>query len=108
VANDQLQVTIEGKVYSLDDFELGELEWAEDQIGMALEEATPMKQAVVFVAVIKRRDNPDFTIHEARKLKMSVFDEPKANGNGNGKSRPTKAAKAAANAPIPAKSGETS
>jgi hypothetical protein len=28
--------------------------------------------------VIKRRDNPDFTVEDARKMKLDVFDEPDA------------------------------
>jgi hypothetical protein len=80
-----LRVTVEGQVYDLEDFELGELEWIEDQIGMALEDATPMKQAIGFVAVIKRRTNPEFSWADARKMKLNVFDEPAAT---NGSRRP--------------------
>lgn len=90
---DRLQVTIGGETYSLDDFELGELEWAEDQIGMDLDEATSMKQALLFVAIVKRRDNPQYTLDDARKEKMTVFDAPEA-PNG-APARPTKAARAA-------------
>lgn len=93
VNDNTLKVTVEGKEYDLDDFELGELAWAEEQIGQPIDNALPMTQALAFVAVIKRRDNPEFTLDDARKLKMSVLEEPKANGD---KPRPTRAAKKAA------------
>jgi hypothetical protein len=106
VADDGLKVTLDGKEYALDDFELGELEWLEEELGDLDDMANmaSMKAAVRFVYVIKRRDNPGFTLDDARKLKLSVFDEPQTNGNG-AKKRPTRAAKAAS---TPAESGATS
>ncbi len=95
---DEMTIQFDGKTYSIDAFELGELEWLEDELGVPLDEINPnsMKAAVRFVYLIKRRDNPDFTLDDARKLKLSVFAEepPKpaaAAANGRAK-RPTKAA----------------
>lgn len=107
MADDGLKVTIEGKTHDLEDFELGEIAWGEEQIGMALDDALPMTQALAFVAIIKRRENPDFSIEDAKKLKLSVFDEPPAaDPPSNGaKKRPTRAAKAAS---TPGDSGVTS
>ncbi len=102
-ADQELSITIEGTTYRIDDFELGELEWVEDQLGMAIDEATPMKQAVAFVAVVKRRENPDYSFDDARKIKLRMLDEPARNGNG-AKKRPTKGRAAS----VPASSGESS
>ncbi len=101
---DRMQVTVGGITYSIDDFELGELEWGEDAIGMDLDEATSMKQALVFVAIVKRRENPKYTLDDARKEKLTVFDAPEQKGNG-APARPTKAARAASGR---GKSGEIS
>lgn len=98
-----ITVTIDGTQHKLDDFELGDLEWLEEYMDTTLDDAkalSSMKAAVGFVFLIKRRENPDFTIEDARKTKLSVFseiDEPTANGNGAKtparKRRPTTAAK---------------
>lgn len=105
MADEGMKVFIEGKEYALDDFELGELEWLEDELGSLEDERAmrSMKAAVRFVTVIRRREDPDFSLDDARKLKMSVFDEPTPE-------RPTKAAKAASKPAksTPAASGETS
>lgn len=94
--DDAMTIQVEGKSYAIDDFELGELEWLEDELGCDLDEMNPnsMKAILRFVYLIKRRDNPDFTMDDARKLKLAVFtDEPPAPAK-----RPTRAAKAAADA----------
>lgn len=84
-----MKIHVEGKVYDMDDFELGELEWLEDEVGsLADENLRTMKAAVRFVTIIKRRDNPEFSIDEARKLKLTVFDEPETE-----EKRPTRAAR---------------
>jgi hypothetical protein len=95
--DDALTITIEGEDYKLDDFELGDLEWLEEHIGAPLGDGqalTSMKAAVGFVYLIKRKHDPEFTLDDARKIKLNVFATP-GNGNGNGK-RPTKPARAAA------------
>lgn len=101
---DRMQVTVGGETFSIDDFELGELEWAEDQISMDLDDATSMKQALCFVAIVKRRENPSYTLDDARKEKLTVFDAPPPPKNGT-PARPTKAARAASGR---GKSGGTS
>lgn len=96
----ELEIQFDGKTYAVEDFELGELEWIEDELGGSLGEIdlSSMKAAVRFVTVIKRRDNPDFTLDEARKLTLRVFDDTEqpdaaaSNGSAAAK-RPTKRAK---------------
>ena len=53
---DAMTIQLDGKTYSLDDFELGELEWLEDELGAPLDEINPssMKVAVRFVYLIKK------------------------------------------------------
>ena len=94
-----ISVTMEGKSYALDDFELGDLEWLEDYLGTTLDDDSAlrsMKAAVGFVYLIKRQENPEFTLEQARKTKLRAFDEPGENGNGSKpvKRRPTKARQA--------------
>lgn len=93
-----ITVTLEGEQHRLEDFELGELEWLEDHIGTNLDDEAAMrsmKAAVGLVYLIKHREDPEFTLEDARKIRLSVFDEPQAeNGNGKAK-RPTRAAAAA-------------
>jgi len=93
-ADDAMTIQLEGKSFSIDDFELGELEWLEDELGVTLDEINPasMKAAVRFVYLIKKRENPNFTLEEARKLKLQVF----ADAEEKPAKRPTRAAKAAA------------
>lgn len=89
-----MKVWIEDKEYDFDDFELGELEWLEDELGsLEDDKLASMKAMVRFVYIIKRRDNPEFSLDEARKLKLNVFSEPPP--------RPTKAPRGAAKKPAP-------
>ena len=56
-----ITITLEGKEYKLDDFELGDLEWLEEYLGATLDDAkalTSIKAAVAFVFLVKRRDEP--------------------------------------------------
>jgi hypothetical protein len=78
-------------VLNLDDIELGELETIEDVAGAEAVEAMMAgrmtAKAVVAVAyVVKRRENPAFTIEDARKIKVNALKQPddagKAEGNG--------------------------
>lgn len=76
---DALTITIEGKDHRLDDFELGDLEWLEEYLGTTLDDGkalASMKAAVGFVYLVKHKENPDFTIEDARRIKLSVFDAP--------------------------------
>lgn len=92
---DAMTIQFDGKSYSIDDFTLGELEWLEDEMGCALDEinAGSMKAALRFVCIIKRREDPEFTLDEARKLKLSIFDDSEPEKPK--KRRPTAAATAA-------------
>ncbi len=78
MADDAMTIQLDGKTYAIDDFELGELEWLEDELDCTLDEINPhsMKAGLRFVYLIKRRDDPDFTMDDARKLKLSIFSEP--------------------------------
>lgn len=89
------EIQFEGKTYAIDDFELGELEWLEEELDCTLDELNPssMKAAVRFVYLIKRRDNPEFTMDDARKLKVSVFADPEPEAPAA--KRPTRARKSA-------------
>jgi hypothetical protein len=93
-----ITITIEGESHKLDDFSLGDLEWLEEYLGTTLDDnqaMNSMKAAVGLVYLIKRESNPEFTLEDARKMKLNVFDQPAENGNGKAKRRPTKAADAA-------------
>jgi hypothetical protein len=93
---DGVTIKLEGTTYRLDDFELGDLEWLEDYIGKPLSDGEAalgtMKAAVAFVYLIKRRDNPAFTLDEARKVKMTAFEDVDADEAAKPK-RPTRPAK---------------
>ena len=103
-----MSIQFEGKSYEIDDFELGDLEWLEDELGCALDEINPnsMKVAVRFVYLIKKRDDPSFTLDDARKLKLGVLMEHEdadaaaqaAAAKGPAAKRPTRGAKAATTA----------
>jgi hypothetical protein len=93
-----ITIHIEGAEHRLDDFELGDLEWLEEYLGTTLDDnaaMNSMKAAVGLVYLIKRKDDPSFTLDQARKVRLSVFDAPEETGNGKAKRRPPKAAKAA-------------
>ena len=94
--NDALSIQLDGKSYAIDDFTLGEIEWIEDELGAALDEINPysIKAALRFVTIIKRRDNPKFTVDDARKLKLSLFEAPPAATPKAAARRPTKRAAA--------------
>jgi hypothetical protein len=74
-----MKIHIDGQAYAFDDFELGDLEWLEDYIGRPLTDGSAlnsMKAAVGFVYLVKRREDPAFTIDQARGVKMSSINEP--------------------------------
>jgi hypothetical protein len=75
----EVKVHIDGKSYDLEDFELGDLEWLEEYLGASLSDnqaLNSMKAAVGFVFIVKRRDDPAFTIEQARKVKLAAIDAP--------------------------------
>ena len=94
--DNDLKIVIEGKEYAIDDFTLGEIEWIEDELGATLDEINPysIKAAIRFVTVIKRRDNPQFTVDDARGIKLSVFDQAEQKPPKAAAKRPTKRAAA--------------
>jgi hypothetical protein len=65
-----------------------------------LDEINPssMKAAVRFVYLIKHREDPDFTMDDARKMKLLVFAAPDEEPEPTPRKRPTRAAKPAASA----------
>jgi hypothetical protein len=100
VAQDSgIKVHLDGKAYPLDDFSLGDLEWLEEYLGTTLDDdraLSSMKAAVGFAFLIKRMDDPEFTIEQARQLKLGVLEQSEENGNGKPKAkRPPKRAAAA-------------
>lgn len=92
-------VKIDGTEYELDDFELGELEWLEDHLGKPITDfsvLSSMKAAVGLVYLVKKRENPAFTIDEARRMKItSVFQAPEEadQASAEGKRPPKRAAR---------------
>jgi hypothetical protein len=94
-----LQFTIDGKSYDIDDFSLGDLEWLEEHIGMPLADEgalASMKTMVGFVYLIKKQENPQFTLEEARQVKLRTLDAAETSAKDEGTpsaKRPTKAAR---------------
>lgn len=82
-----LTFAFDGHEYKIDDFTLGECEYLEDEMGQSLGDIPwgSMKAAVRIIYLIRRREDPDFTLDDARNMKISVFDDQ----NGNGSERPT-------------------
>ena len=76
--------------FDVNSLTLGEAESLEDIIGRdhmrTLERGDPsIKALVALVYVMKRRDNPDFTLDDARRLKVTAIratavDDPKETG----------------------------
>ena len=100
-------MTIAGKTYTLqvDDLELGEIEVIEDAADMPLSEINWGRANVVraITYVLLRRENPAFTMDDARHMKLSDLGDPeppsKANGSNGSKTagkRPTAAPTTAA------------
>lgn len=73
----------------LDAMTLGELEAIEDVAGAEAVKAMMAGQmtakALIAVAyVVKRRDQPEFTLEDARALRVLALKQPDAVGKGNG------------------------
>jgi hypothetical protein len=91
-----IQIQIEGSSYDLDEFEIGELEWLEDHVGGSLASGDTlfsMKAMVGFVYLIRKRENPEYTLDDARKVKLSAVgpdDEEPEGEAAEPKKRPTK------------------
>jgi hypothetical protein len=90
-----IQITLEGKTHDLDEFSLGDLEWLEEFLEAPLdgETLTSMKGAVGLVYLVKRQDDPEFTLEQARQTKLSVLTATGADeGEPAAKKRPPKRA----------------
>lgn len=80
-----------------DDLTLGEVEAIEEVVGKPFSEAfagaVSAKAAIALVYVVKRRDNPDFTLDDARAYKIADLElgagaDP-TNGSGSLTSLPS-------------------
>lgn len=108
--DDRIRLTIAGRKYEIhvDDLTLGEIEVIEDACDKRIDQIdfgrSSALRALVFV--LRQREDPRFTMDDARHLKMSAIDfpqdepepepEPVAASNGKATRRPTAAAKSAA------------
>jgi len=103
MADDTMTFRLEGREYRVDDFELGELEWLETELDMPFDQVAELaasgsiRAIVRFIYLIKKRDSPGFTLNDARKLKLAIFNEDDDQASDGetaaAKKRPTKAAK---------------
>lgn len=98
-----IRLHIDGKEFTLDpeDLELGEIELLEEELDASMEEIdfTRAKAMRVLVYLLVHRENTDYTMEDAARVKLSALADPtehtNGNGNGNGGAkakRPTKAA----------------
>jgi hypothetical protein len=72
-------VFIDGKEHNVADFPLGDLEWLEEYLGFDLDDERAlksMKAAVAFVYLVKKQDDPEYTLDMARAEKVSVLNGP--------------------------------
>ena len=76
--------------FDVNDLELGEAADMEDEFGCRIDEIDfgTTKAMAYMLYLIRRREDPAYTLDDARKIKLSAFNE-EPNGNGD---RPTKAA----------------
>lgn len=62
----------------IDDFEIGEIEDFEALSGVSFDEVLAGKKSTqmlkFLVWIVKRRTNPNFTLEDARKIKMGEFN----------------------------------
>lgn len=65
-------ISVNGKAYDLDDLELGELEALEDFMGAPIGELSlgSIKATIYLVYLIKRRENPEYSLDDARAEKF--------------------------------------
>lgn len=62
----------------VNDLTLGEVEFFEEESGLTLADlqsgAMTTKAVTALVCAVKRRENPDYTMDDARKVKLSEFN----------------------------------
>lgn len=81
-ADDVIRITIDGKTHSInpDDLELGEIEVIEDAVDRPIGDVDfgRIKAVRALVYVIMHRDDPSFTMDDARSMRSGAlsWDEP--------------------------------
>jgi len=74
------KIVVDGKAYRLGDLELGELEELEAHTGLPMDEISYGSAKVIafIVYLVRRRDDPNYTLDDARKIKiMQVHGDDK-------------------------------
>lgn len=75
-----IHLTIDGKAYHLDpdDLELGEVEILEEEMDRGLDQIDFNRARALrtLVYLMVRRDNPEFTMEDARRIKVSAIVDP--------------------------------
>ena len=76
-------IYIAGKDYTLDDLTLGEIEEFETAMGttMAAVDLTSAKALVHLVYLVMRRENPEYTMDDARQIKLVEVMRPTEGGD---------------------------
>lgn len=92
MSDEGIRVHFDGRAYPLDEFTLGELEWLEEYLGSPLNDAelTTMRAAVGVVYLIKRRDDAEFTLEQARETPLAKLDSPEPEAEKPGPTRRAK------------------
>lgn len=77
--------------FDVNDLELGEAAELEEEFGCDLGDIdwTKAKAMAWFLYLMRRRENPEYTLEDALRVKLVAFLPPEENGNGD---RPTKPA----------------
>lgn len=104
--DDQIELYIDGKTYTIEpnDMELWEIELLEDVCDSPIEliDFNRVKAMRVLVYLLRRREDPEFTMDDARHVKLGTLEppeetpEPAAAKKPAAKRRPTRAAAAGA------------
>lgn len=93
MADTDSTIVIDGKPYTLDpdDLELWEVELLEDTLDAPLAQIdfNRAKALRVLAYVVLHRDNPSFTLEDAKHIKLSAIGSPEEGAKAK---RPTKAA----------------
>jgi hypothetical protein len=98
--DDMIRVSIDGRTYTLDenDLELGEIEMLEDELDAPIEQIdfNRAKAMRVLVYLVIHRENPDFTMDDAKAVKVSALVPPTEEPEPDGVTAPKRPTKAAA------------